>query len=165
MVNTVSEGTIINKNTEPKIIQSIRPTLRQHWLRFIVFAFSIFLAFKAFDVHTITGLSIVSISGLLTVYTILSVYTTRCVVTQQGILVRKGPFSIKFKEISYRDINNILITQGSMQKRFKIGNLIINNSHASYVLKGIKNPHKTKELMNREKAAEYERRTLLRKML
>ncbi|MBM2834415.1 MAG: hypothetical protein HW406_1576 [Candidatus Brocadiaceae bacterium] len=67
--------------------------------------------------------------------------------------------------MSYCDVNNITIKQGSMQKRFKIGNLTINTERVSCVFKGVKNPHQIKELMNKEKASEYERRTLLRKIL
>ena len=103
--------------------------------------------------------------GFIIIYIILSVFTTRYVITNQGILIRKGPFSRKFKEINYCDINNISIKQGSMQKRFKIGNLTINTERVSCVFKGVKNPHQIKELINKEKASEYERRTLLRKIL
>ncbi len=99
------------------------------------------------------------------IYIILSVLTTRYLITRQGILVKKGPFSRKLKEISYRDIRNIFIKQGKMQRRFKIGNLAISTDHVNRVLKGVKNPQKVKELINREKASEYERRTLLRKTL
>lgn len=67
--------------------------------------------------------------------------------------------------MSYCDVNNITIKQGSMQKRFKIGNLTINTERLSCVFKGIKNPHQIKELINKEKASAYERRTLLRKIL
>ena len=52
-----------------------------------------------------------------------------------------------------------------MQKRFGVGNIIIGTEQAEYWLKGIKYPYKIKELINKEKALEYERRTLLRKML
>ncbi|TLD40081.1 MAG: hypothetical protein JETT_3657 [Candidatus Jettenia ecosi] len=58
-----------------------------------------------------------------------------------------------------------MIKQGSVQKRFKIGNLTINTKCISRILRGIKNPHKIKELINKQKASEYERRTLLRRML
>ena len=67
--------------------------------------------------------------------------------------------------MSYCDVNNITIKQGPMQKRFKIGNLTINTERLSFVFKGVKNPHQIKELINKEKASEYERRTLLRKIL
>ena len=103
--------------------------------------------------------------GFIIIYIILSVFTTRYVITNQGILIRKGPFSRKFREMSYCDVNNITIKQGSMQKRFKIGNLTINTGSVSRVFKGIRNPHQIKELINKEKASEYERRTLLRKIL
>ena len=103
--------------------------------------------------------------GFIIIYIILSVFTTRYVITNRGILTRKGPCSRKFKEMSYFDVNNITIKQGSMQKRFKIGNLTINAGSVSRVFKGIRNPHQIKELINKEKASEYERRTLLRKIL
>lgn len=74
-------------------------------------------------------------------------------------------FSRTLKEIPYGDINNISVTQGNMQKRLKIGNLTIVTNQASHVFRGIKNPHKTKELINKEKYLEHERRTLLRKIL
>jgi len=67
--------------------------------------------------------------------------------------------------MSYCDVNNITIKQGSMQKRFKIGNLTINTERVNCVFKGVKNPHQIKELISKEKASEYERRTLLRKIL
>ncbi|MEP9411606.1 MAG: PH domain-containing protein [Candidatus Brocadia sp.] len=80
-------------------------------------------------------------------------------------MIKKGPFSGKFKKIPYHDINNIAIKQGKMQKRLKIGNLMISTGDIKSVLKGIKNPNKIKELINKEKTSEYERRTLLRKIL
>lgn len=80
-------------------------------------------------------------------------------------MIRKGPFPWKFKKIPYHDINNIAIKQGKTQKWLKIGNLMISTEDAKSVLKGIKNPNKIKELVNREKASEHERRTLLRKIL
>ena len=161
----MNKETIFTKPTETKILQSFKPSIRQYWLTFAILAFSIFLAFSAFGINTITGLSILSISGLLIIYIILSVFTTRYVITNQGILIRKGPFSGKFREMSYCDVNNITIKQGSMQKRFKIGNVTINTERLSFVFKGVKNPHQIKELMNKEKASEYGRRTLLRKIL
>lgn len=117
-----------------------------------------------FGVKTITGLAIVSLSGIIIIYIILLAFTTKYVITHHGILIRKGPFS-KFKEIHYSDINTILIRQGKMQKRLKIGNLTISAGNVNWVFKGIKNPHKIKELMHKEKSSEYERRTLLRKIL
>ena len=161
----MNKETIFTKPTETKILQSFKPSIRQYWLTFAILAFSVFLAFIAFGINTITGLSILSISGLLIIYIILSVFTTRYVITNQGILIRKGPFSGKFREMSYCDVNNITIKQGSMQKRFKIGNLTINTERLSCVFKGVKNPHQIKELISKEKASEYERRTLLRKLL
>lgn len=161
----MNKETVFTKTTETKIIQSFKPSIRQYWLTFAILTFSIFLAFSAFGINTITGLSILSISGLLISYIILSVFTTRYVIANQGILIRKGPFSRKFREMSYCDVNNITIKQGSMQKRFKIGNLTINTERLSFVFKGVKNPHQIKELINKEKASEYERRTLLRKIL
>ena len=161
----MNKETVFTKTTETKIIQSFKPSVRQYWLTCAILAFSIFLAFRVFGISTIVGLSILSISGLIIIYTILSVFTTKYVITNQGILIRKGPFSRKFREMSYCDVNNITIKQGSMQKRFKIGNLTINTERLSFVFKGVKNPHQIKELINKEKASEYERRTLLRKIL
>ena len=161
----MNKETVFTKTTETKIIQSFKPSIRQYWLTFAILAFSIFLAFRVFGISTIVGLSILSISGLIIIYTILSVFTTKYVITNQGILIRKGPFSRKFREMSYCDVNNITIKQGSMQKRFKIGNLTINTERLSCVFKGVKNPHQIKELISKEKASEYERRTLLRKIL
>ena len=161
----MNKETVFIKTTETKIIQSFKPSVRQYWLTCAILAFSIFLAFRVFGISTIVGLSMVSISGLIIIYTILSVFTTKYVITNQGILIRKGPFSRKFREMSYCDVNNITIKQGSMQKRFKIGNLTINTERLSCVFKGVKNPHQIKELISKEKASEYERRTLLRKIL
>ena len=161
----MNKETVFTKTTETKIIQSFKPSVRQYWLTCAILAFSIFLAFRVFGISTIVGLSILSISGLIIIYTILSVFTTKYVITNQGILIRKGPFSRKFREMSYCDVNNITIKQGSMQKRFKIGNLTINTERLSCVFKGVKNPHQIKELISKEKASEYERRTLLRKIL
>jgi len=161
----VNKETVFTKTIETKIIQSFKPTIRQYWLIFAILAFSAFLAFTTFGISTITGLSILSVSGIIIIYIILSVFTTRYVITNQGILVRKGPCSRKFKEIIYCDINNISIKQGPMQKRFRIGNLTINMGSVSRVFKGIRNPYQIKELINKEKASEYERRTLLRKIL
>ncbi|MFN3530969.1 MAG: PH domain-containing protein [Candidatus Brocadia sp.] len=162
---TLDKDPVFNKNTEPQIVQSLKPGLRQHWLLFTMSAFSILLAFISFGIHTITGLCLLLISSVSIVYRILSVCTTKYVITHQGILIRKGPFSRKFKEIPYYDINNISIKQGKMQKRLKIGNLTISAGDVKSVLKGIKNPNKIKELINKEKTSEYERRTLLRKIL
>jgi uncharacterized membrane protein YdbT with pleckstrin-like domain len=153
------------KNTETKILQSFKPSIRQYWLIFAISLFSILLAFTSFGIHTVTGLCLLSVSSLLLVYRILSVCTTKYVITQEGILIKKGPFSGKFKKIPYHDINNIAIKQGKMQKRLKIGNLMISTGDIKSVLKGIKNPNKIKELINKEKTSEYERRTLLRKIL
>ena len=161
----MNKETIFTKTTETKIIQSFKPTIRQYWLIFAILAFSIFLACRVFGISTIVGLSILSISGLSIIYIILSVFTTKYVITNQEILIRKGPFSRKFREMSYCDVNNITIKQGSMQKRFKIGNLTINTERVICVFKGIRNPHQIKELISKEKASEYERRTLLRKIL
>lgn len=161
----MNKETIFTKTTETKIIQSFKPNVRQYWLTFAILAVSIFLAFSVFGIGTIVGLSIVSISGLIIIYRILSIFTTKYVITNQGILIRKGPFSRKFREMSYCDINNITIKQGSMQKRFKIGNLTIHTGSGGHVIKGIRNPHQIKELMNKEKASEHERRTSLRKIL
>lgn len=161
----VNKKHIRKKNTKTEIIQSLRPSILQYWLASIFLAFSIFLSFRRFGVNTITGISILSVSSSLAAYIIISVCTTRYLITHRGLLVRQGPFSIRFKEISYCDINNIMIKQGSVQKRFKIGNLTINTECISRILRGIKNPHKIKELINTQKASEYERRTLLRRML
>lgn len=164
-VKTLNKEPVFIKNTETQIIQSSKPSVRQYWLLFSISAISILLAFTSFGTNTITGLCLLSISGLFIVYKMLSVYTTKYVITHRGVLVRKGPFSRKFKEISYHDINNISVKQGRMQKRLRVGNLTISIKDAKSVWKGIKNPHKIKEVINKEKVSEYERRTLLRKIL
>lgn len=156
-------GTVFTKNTET--IQSFRPCIQQQWLILLLLASSVFLAFTAFGIHTFVGLIIVSVSGLILLFIVLSFCTTRYIITNQGILIRKGPFSRKFKEIPYCDITNISIRQGKIQKRLRIGNLTISAGDVKRVLKSIKNPHKIKELMTKEKASAYERRTLLRKIL
>src|SRR3990167_7949362 len=153
-IKTVNKGTVFTKSIETKIIQSFKPTIRQYWLIFAILAFSVFLAFTAFGINTITGLSILSMCGFIIIYIILSVFTTRYVITNQGILIRKGPFPRKFREMSYCDVNNITIKQGSMQKRFKIGNLTINTERVICVFKGIRNPHHIKELISKENASE-----------
>lgn len=150
---------------EPKIVKSFRPSIQHYWRLFAIAAFSLFLGFTAFGVHTITGQCMVFLGGGSVMYRTLSVYTTRYVITPQCIWVKRGPVSRKFKKITYGDINKILITQGRMQKRFGTGNIIIGTEYAEYKLKGIKHPYKIKELINKEKALEFERRTLLRKML
>lgn len=157
--------TVFNTNTKTKIVHSFKPHIQHHWFLYAISSFSILLAFTKFGVNTITGLCILSISSFLIVYCILSIYTTKYVITHQGILVRKGPFSRKFKELTYGDINNISVRQGRMQKRLKIGNLVINTNQFNRIFRGIKNPHKIKELINKEKSSAYERRTLLRKIL
>lgn len=154
-----------NKDTETKIVHSFKPSIYQHWFVFLVFSFAIFLALRKFGITTITGLSILSVSSLLTLHHILSVYTTKYIITHRGIQFRKGPFSRALRELTYGDINNISVMQGGMQKRLKIGTLTISANQTSNVFRGIKNPHKTKELINTEKHLEHERRTLLRKML
>lgn len=164
-INTIEKNPVFNKNTETEFVQSFKPSVWQNWLVFAVSSFAIFLALAKFGVEAITGLSMLSVSSLLILYHVLSVCTTTYVITHQGILFRKGPFSRKLHELPYGTINNILVIQGSMQRRFKIGNLTIGTNQASHVFKGIKNPHKTKELINKEKFLEHERRTLLRKIL
>lgn len=154
-----------HKDTETNIVHSFKPSIYQHWFVFTVSFLAIFLAFSKLGIATIAGLSILSVSGLLVLYQILSVSTTRYIITRRGIQFRKGPFSRTLKEITYGDINNISVMQGGMQRRLKIGNLAISTNHTSYVFGGVKNPHRTKELINREKYLEHERRTLLRKIL
>jgi len=154
-----------SNNTEIEGVQSFKPCIRQHWLWLVISAVSVLLAFAKFDIKTVTGLCILSLSCLLIVYIILSIYTTKYVITRQGVLIKKGPFSRKFRELAYGDINNISIMQGAMQKRLKIGNLIIMTHQITCTIKGIKKPNQIKERINKEKAAEYERRTLLRKIL
>ncbi len=161
----MNKGPHFTKSMKTEIIQSLTPSIRQYWLIFVILVLSIFFAFKKFGVHTVTGLSVLSISGSLLMYSILSVYTTKYLITHQGIFIRKGPFSRRLREIPYRDITNIFIKQRGMQRWFRIGNLTITTEQASRVLKGVKNPHKIKELINKEKASEHERRTLLRKIL
>ncbi|MCF6157866.1 MAG: PH domain-containing protein [wastewater metagenome] len=154
------------RDSKDKIVRSLRPSIWQHWLIFSILGFSIYLAFTKFGTHTITGLNIVSVSGLLVVYLIASVYTTKYSITREGILMKKGPFSLKPTEIRHNDITSILIKQRGLQKRFRIGNLTINTDEpAKHILKGIKEPYKIKELISREKASYYERRTFLRRIL
>lgn len=163
-VNCVRKGYLMITG-EPNIIKSFRPSIPHHWRLFAVAAFAFFLCFTVFGLHTITGYCMMFLAGGSVVYRILSVFTTRYVITPQCLLVKRGPFSRKFKEITYGDINKILVILGSIQKRFGVGNIIIGTEKAEYWLKGVKHPHKIKELLNKEKALEYERRTLLRKML
>jgi len=150
---------------EPKIVTSFRPSIPHYWRLFAIAAFAFFLGFVVFGIHATTGQFIVFLGVGSVIYRILSVYTTQYIITPQHLLVKRGPFSRKFKEITYGDINKIIVTQGSMQKRFGTGNIIIGTEQVECKLKGVKHPHKIKELINKEKALEYERRTLLRKML
>ncbi len=150
---------------EPNIVKSFRPCILHYWRLFALAAFALFLCFTVFGLHTIIGYCLVFLAGASVIYRILSVCTTQYVITPRRLLAKRGLVSRKFKEITYGDINKILVTQGSMQKRFGVGNIIIGTEHAEYWLKGIKHPYKIKELINKEKALEYERRTLLRKML
>ena len=156
---------VSRKNPNITVIQSSKPSFRHYWPLFSVLGFATFLAFNAFGTDTITGQVILVTSGVLFLHSILTVCITRCVITHQGIQVRKWPFSIRPKEMNYMAINNITVKQGAIQKRLKVGNLIISDDQKSWVLKGIKHPHKIKELINKEKASDYERRTLWRKIL
>lgn len=158
-------GAVSNNRIEITPVHSFKPSIQQHWFIYTISLFSILLAFTKFGVHAITGICLLSTGGLLIVYCILSVYTTKYIITHQGIMVRKGPFFRKFKELTYGDINNISVRQGSMQKRLKVGNLVINTNQCSRILRGIKNPQKIKEIINKEKSSAYERRTSLRKIL
>ena len=153
------------KNPNFAVIQSFKPSFRHYWPLFSVLGFTVFLAFNAFGTDTITGQVMLVTSGVLFLHSLLTVCITRCIITQEGILVRKWPFSIRLKEITYGDINNIMVKQGAIQKRLKTGDLIISDDQKSRVLKGIKHPHKIKELMNKEKTSYHERRTLWRKVL
>ncbi|OQZ04723.1 MAG: hypothetical protein B6D34_01885 [Candidatus Brocadia sp. UTAMX1] len=164
-IHTLYKDADFDKDAETKIVQSFKPQIRQNWFVFTISSFAIFLAFTKFGFENITGLTILSLSSLLILYHVLSVYTTKYVITQGKIQIQKGLFSRTLKEIPYGDINNISVTQGNMQKRLKIGNLTIVTNQASHVFRGIKNPHKTKEIINKEKYLEHERRTLLRKIL
>ncbi|TVM04431.1 MAG: hypothetical protein CV087_00620 [Candidatus Brocadia sp. WS118] len=164
-INARDKDTVFNKDTETGIVQSFKPSAWQNWFVFAASSFAIFLAIAIFGIEAVTGLSMLSVSSLLILYHILSVCTTTYVITHQGILFRKGPFSRTLKEVTYGEINNISVMQGSMQRRFKIGNLTISTNHDSHVFRGIKHPHKTKEIINKEKFLEHERRTLLRKIL
>ena len=163
-VNCVCKGALMITE-EPKVVKSFRPSIPHYWRLFAIAAFAFFLCFTVFGLHTVTGHCTVFLAGGSVIYRILSVFTTQYVIAPQCLLVKRGPVSRKFKEITYGEINKILVTQGSMQKRFGVGNIIIGTEQAEYRLKGIKHPHKIKELINKEKALEYERRTLLRKML
>lgn len=164
-IRAVNKEPVFSNSGETKVIQSFKPSVRQHWLLFTISAVSILLAITGFGINTLTGLCMLSVGSLFIVYSILSVYTTKYVITHQGIFVRKGPFSRKFNELTYCNINNISIRQGIMQKRLKIGNLIISTNHVSCKITGVKKPNQMKELINKEKASNHERRTLLRKIL
>ena len=120
---------------ESKIVKSFRPSIQHYWRLFAIAAFSFLFGFTVFGIHTTTGQCMVFLGGGSVVYRILSVYTTRYVITPQCIWVKRGPVSRKFKKITYGDINKILITQGSMQKRFCTGNIIICTEYAEYKLK------------------------------
>lgn len=157
--------TTSGNSTENTLITSFKPNVLHYWFMCSLFALSLFLAFTVYNSHTIVKLSLILVSGLMFIYSMLSVCTTRYLITLKGILINKYPFSKKFKEIHYCDINNIIIRQGAMQKRFKIGNIIISTERVNYIFKGIKHPQKIKELINKEKCSDYERRTLLRKIL
>ena len=166
-MNTKTENndTAYNKSVETNVVLSFRPSILQFLLKFAFFSFLIYLSFNAFDIRTITGISMLSISSVLLFYFILSIYTTKYLITQKGVLFRRGPFSRRFKEIYYGDINSLIVKQGRVQKLLKIGNLTITTEQMTSVFKGIKRPYQIKELISKEKTAEYERRTLLKKML
>lgn len=148
-----------------EIILSFKPNILQYWLRLFVLAFSILLAFGLFGIKSITGICISSISIPLTIYILIVVFTTKCIITHNGVLIKNNPFSGTPKEINYADINNISVKQGVIQKLLRIGNLSIKTEQFSKSLKGIKNPHKIKELINNEKTSYVEKRILLRKIL
>lgn len=154
----------INSN-EREIVQSLKPSIKHYSFLFLVLAYIIYLSYTKYGVNTITGLSIASTSSLIIIFNLLTFFTTRYVITRQGVLVKKGPFSKNFKEIPFRDIDNIAIKQGILQKQFNLGNLIIYGKLTKSTCKGVKKPYRIKELIKQEKAAEYERRTLLKKIL
>jgi hypothetical protein len=57
-MKTGNMETVFNKGTETSVVQSFKPSLRQHWLLFTISAFSILLALTKFNVKTVTGLCI-----------------------------------------------------------------------------------------------------------
>ncbi|MGQ3684863.1 MAG: PH domain-containing protein [Candidatus Loosdrechtia sp.] len=150
---------------ENEIIKSLRPTIRHYTFFLVILALCLYLAFTKSGIHTTKGFSIAFISGFLGVYTILSVFTTKYVITCQAVLIKKGPFSLRFTEVNYSDIDSIFVRQGKIQKYFKTGNLIINAERIRYVLRGIKDPFKIKEIINKEKASYHEKRALMKKIL
>ena len=120
---------------EPRIVKSFRPSIPHYWRVFALAAFALFMLYGirvALHYRALYGVSRRRQRYLQDSFGMHDA-VRNC---PQCLLVKRGPVSRKFKEITYGDINKILVTQGSMQKRFGVGNIIIGTEQAEYRLRG-----------------------------
>lgn len=160
-INALDTSILFTKNS---LRSTLKPRITHYWLFFFIFVLSVFLSFRRYGIESAFGLFLLSIGSILFCYALLTICISKYLITQEGLFLR-GPFSRSFKKIDFNDINKISILQGSVQKRLRVGTLKIYTNNVTYSLKGIKNPHQTRELINQEKVSHNERRALLKNIL
>ncbi|MCF6148610.1 MAG: PH domain-containing protein [Candidatus Kuenenia sp.] len=151
--------------TDTTLRSVLKPRITHYWLLFFIFVFSVFLSLRKYGIESVFGLFLLSFGSILFCYALLTICVSKYLITQDGLFLRQGPFSASFKKIDFNDINKISIHQGSIQKRLRVGTLKIYTNTLTYSLKGIKNPHQIRELINQEKVSYNERRALLKNIL
>jgi len=87
---------------------------------------------------------------IVVIYTEVNVRATKYIVDKDSITYYYKFLVIKEKKISKKDITDISLTQGLIQRYFKIGNLHINTAGThlmEMVWIGVENPEKVRELI------------------
>jgi len=160
-----TDSSLVNDIMEDNAIRALKPGLKNYVSLYIFFGLSLFFSFRVYGLESHVGFYLLIFASSLLAYTFLAIFTTTYLIGQEGVFIIKGLFSKKQRNIPYNDINRIKIHQGLIQKRLRTGNLEIYTDQITYVLKGISYPHRTKELINREKDSYNERRSLLKNIL
>ncbi|GJQ49960.1 hypothetical protein KsCSTR_08810 [Candidatus Kuenenia stuttgartiensis] len=161
-LNAPNSLPVFAKNTPQTIL---KPRIEQYWLLFFISVLSFFLSLRWHGIHSPFGLCLLSFGSILFCYGVLTICISKYYIAQNGLFLIEGPFSTRLKKIDYNDINKILIHQGAIQKRLRVGTLKIFTNTITYTLKGIKNPHQIRELITRERVSYNERRSLMKNIL
>jgi uncharacterized membrane protein YdbT with pleckstrin-like domain len=87
---------------------------------------------------------------VIVIYTEIMIRATKYIIDKNSVTNRFQFLSISEKKVSKKDITDVTMTQGLVQRICKIGNLQINTagSHGiEMVVKGVKNPESVRKLL------------------
>ena len=127
--------------------EKVELVIKQHWINYFWFGFFAFGILVGIAKYSETKeIKPILISALLTAYFFLRSFMREMVLTNQRAVKKVGVIAVKTSEIRKKQIENVSIDQGILQRLFGCGDIVIaGTGNTRFKFEDIKNPTEVKK--------------------